>query len=257
MTARRPRLSPASRILYVIPARGNSKGVPRKNLAEIDGLSLVARRVISARRSSRCSRLIVSTDDQEIVAEATRFGAEVPFLRPSELASDDASVDAVVRHAMDWVRDTEGLRYDAVLIAQPTSPFATSDDYDAAIAVMQERNVSVVVGVAEARHPSLWQGPLDRHGLFSVVARRLSARRDLRRQGGPPEYTLNGAVFLVRWDVLEERGTRHGDPSHTAVLSMPLERSLEIDDDIDLDFARFMVASGRIDRSPWQPPSQS
>ena len=105
--------------------RGGSKGLPGKNLRRIGGKSLVAFKAIAAKKSHCCSRLVVSSDSIDIQEEARRHGAEVLFDRPADLASDTASSSDVVLHAMDWIERNEGRRYDAVMLLEPSSPFAT------------------------------------------------------------------------------------------------------------------------------------
>jgi len=127
------------RVLYLITARGGSKSIPKKNLARIGGLSLVGFKARAAQGAASCARLMISTDDPEIQDEARALGVDVPFTRPAELATDTASSDDVVRHAMDWVESQEGPNpYDAVMLLEPSSPFARSEDFDGAVRLMAE-----------------------------------------------------------------------------------------------------------------------
>jgi CMP-N,N'-diacetyllegionaminic acid synthase len=136
-------------VLFLLVGRGGSRGLPRKNLREISGLSLTAYKARSAKRSRYCSRLIVSSDSTEIQDEAKLFGAEVLFTRPAELATDTARSSDVVLHAMDWIEANEGRKYDAIMLLEPSSPFARADHYDAAIELFVQNNAELVVGMRE------------------------------------------------------------------------------------------------------------
>jgi CMP-N,N'-diacetyllegionaminic acid synthase len=146
-------------ILFLLVGRGGSKGLPGKNLREINGLSLIGYKAKSALTSRYCSRLIVSSDSRDIQAEAKRHGAEVLFSRPIELASDTASSNDVVLHAMDWIETHEGRRYDAVMLLEPSSPLARPDHYDQAIELFMARQASLVVGGAKPRSHPFSSGP--------------------------------------------------------------------------------------------------
>src|SRR3977135_401602 len=147
-------------ILFLIVGRGGSRGLPGKNLREIGGLSLIGYKARSARQSRHCSRLIVSSDSPEIQAEAKRHGAEKLFSRPAELATDTASSNDVILHAMDWIETHERRRYDAIMLLEPSSPFALPEHYDEAAGLFVARNASLVVGLREAEVSSIFVGPL-------------------------------------------------------------------------------------------------
>src|SRR5262245_34932951 len=117
----------------VIPARGGSKGLPGKNLRKLGPLSLIGHAVASAREASWLTRFIVSTDSADIAEEAKRHGAEVPFLRPAELATDQAGMLGVLQHAVRWLESSAGVRPDLIVTLQPTSPFRTGAEIDATI----------------------------------------------------------------------------------------------------------------------------
>src|SRR2546422_3487765 len=117
----------------VIPARGGSKGLPGKNLRKLGALSLIGQAVASARESALLGRFIVSTDSPEIAEEARRNGVEVPFLRPAELATDQAGMLPVLQHAVRWLEASAGVRPELIVTLQPTSPFRTGALIDATI----------------------------------------------------------------------------------------------------------------------------
>jgi CMP-N,N'-diacetyllegionaminic acid synthase len=137
------------KVLFLLTARGGSKGVPRKNLRKIGGLSLVGYKIRGARKSRYCDWLIVSTEDDEIRAEALSHGADAPFRRPPELASDTATSADVVYHAMRWIEENTERRFDSVMLLEPTAPFTRPSDYDAAVELMEAKNADLVVGLRE------------------------------------------------------------------------------------------------------------
>lgn len=240
------------RVLHLITARGGSKGIPRKNLQEIAGLSLIGYRAIAARRSAHCARLIISTDCKELAAEAVRHGAEDLFRRPPGLATDTATSMDVVLHAMEWVRGNLPEPFDAVLLHQPSVPFATAEDFDRAMALLAERPAAqAVIGVGPAAGSAL-AGPMDAQGGLSAIVEKVRALRERRRQDLAGEVRINGALYLARWDFLERHRDFYADPAATLGLPMPAERSVDIDEPLDLEWARFLAGSGRLDLSPWR-----
>lgn len=239
------------RILGLITARGGSKGVPRKNLRQIGGLSLIGYKARAVAAAACCQRLILSSDDEEILAEGRRHGAETPFTRPSELASDTASSDDVVLHAMDFVETEEGRPYDAVLLLEPSSPFATPDHLHRATDLWQQHTASLIVGMRRAHPPSALIGPLDPDGRASRLVRQFAVREGVRRQDFEPEYTMNGALYLVRWESLRRTGRIYGDPDRTFGLVMDEAHSCSIDTPLDLALAELLVSRGLVNRSTW------
>lgn len=240
-------------VLYLIVGRGGSKGLPGKNLRRIGGISLVAFKAIAARKSSSCSRLIVSSDSAEIQEEARRHGAEVLFTRPPELASDTASSNDVVLHAMDWIERNEGRRYDAVMLLEPSSPFATPENFDAAADLFAAREAELVVGVKEIEVNSIFVGPIGPDGsIREIVGKMLGARGGLRRQDLPVEVTMNGALYLIGWEALKRTGKIYANPERTFGLLMPRAQSVEIENMHDFSFAEHVFANKLIDTTPWQ-----
>ncbi len=146
-------------ILGLIPARGGSKGIPGKNLRLLGGRSLVARAVESGIKSLRLARLILSTDSEAIAEEGRRAGAEVPFLRPADLAKDDTPSSAVVVHALEWLERNEGRLPDILVLLQPTAPLRQARHIDEALELLVTSGARSVVSVTPVPghyHPS-WQ----------------------------------------------------------------------------------------------------
>lgn len=240
------------RTLFLITARGGSKGVPRKNLCELGGISLVGFKAISARKSKYCTRLIVSTESPEIKANAERYGAEAPFTRPAELATDTATSVDVVSHAMEWIERNTSERYDAVMLLEPASPFARPGDYDAAVEMMLARDAEVVVSVRPVEVSSVFVGPLDEEGRIASIVEKMQALRSARRQDLPQEYTMNAALYLFRWGYFKEHRNIYFSGEKAYGYVMPSEYSVEIDTPADLARAEFLVEKGYVDLAYWK-----
>jgi CMP-N,N'-diacetyllegionaminic acid synthase len=240
------------RTLFLITARGGSKGVPRKNLRELAGISLIGFKAISARRSKYCTRLIVSTDSAEIQENARAYGAETPFTRPAELATDTATSVDVISHAIEWIERNTSERYDAIMLLEPASPFARPGDYDAAVELMVERDADAVVGVRPVEVNSVFVGPLDEQGRITSIVEKMRALHSGRRQDLPPEYTMNAAFYLFRWRYFKEHRNIYFSGERTYGYVMPPEYSVEIDTPADLQRAEFLVEKGYVDLSHWK-----
>lgn len=231
---------PPSYILAVITARSGSKSVPRKNIAPLGGKPLIAWTIEAALGAPSLDRVVVSTDDEEIAEVSRTWGAEVPFMRPSELAEDASPHIPVVQHAVDWI-ETHGEDFpDWIMLLQPTTPFRTSEDLEAAVRMIQYGACDSVLSVCEAAtHPFLAKriSPEGRIEDFVQVPEGYLARQAL-----PPAYALNGALYLVRRDVLMEQGTFQ--TQQTCAYIMPAERSLDIDTAWDLALANGVLQQG-------------
>jgi len=223
-------------VLGVVTGRGGSKGVPRKNVAPLGGKPLIAWTVEAAVASRTLDRVIVSSDDREIIDAAVAAGAEAPFVRPAELARDDTPGAAPVVHVLDAI----GERYDYVVLLQPTSPFRTSEDIDAAVELCAGSGAPSVVSVAPANSSPHWMYSVDHDGTMTPV---IPAEKVVgRRQELPSVFELNGAVYVARVDWLREHGSFIGP--ETLAYVMPEERSLDIDTPLDLVVARALLGDG-------------
>lgn len=220
---------PSNKVLALITARGGSKGLPRKNVLLAGGKPLVAWTVQAALKAESVNRVVLSSDDDEIMAAASAAGCEVPFRRPQALANDQASSMDVVIHAL-----SELLGFDYVVLLQPTSPLRTSSDIDEAFKCMRDHDAPACVSVTEAEQSPYWMYHLsgnDRlHSLLEPQPN-LSRRQDL-----PPVYVLNGAIYIAKIDWLLQ--TRSFLSPETVAYRMPKDRSLDIDD--ATDFQRFV-----------------
>jgi N-acylneuraminate cytidylyltransferase/CMP-N,N'-diacetyllegionaminic acid synthase len=209
----------------IITARGGSKGIPKKNITPLAGKPLIAWTIESAVQSPYLTRLIVSTDDPEIAEVAKQWGAGAPFLRPANLAQDDSPHVPVVIHAVEWLKLHEDIDFDYVLLLQPTSPLRSTTDIDNAVRLALDKDAESVVSVCESfSHPYLAKRVTSEGRLEDFVPRHDGY---LRRQDLPPAFTLNGAIYLVRSEILFDKHTLF--PERTYAYLMPQERSLDID----------------------------
>lgn len=233
-------------------ARGGSKGIPGKNLKPLAGRSLIAWKAAGARRSRHCDRILISTDSEEIRAEALRHGVEAPFLRPPHLATDTASSASVITHAMDWLEEHEGRRYDEIVLLEPTAPFARPADYDGAIDLLREKQGSLVVGMREVEVNPIFVGPLDAEGRITAIMRQMEKAAGLRRQDQPSFYTMNAALYCFTWDSFRTHGAIYAEPDRSYAWVMDDLHSVEIDRPIDLAWAEFLAERDLVDASIWQ-----
>ena len=226
-----------SEIIGLVTARGGSKSIPRKNVKPLAGKPLIAWTVEAALQSRGLSRVIVSTDDNEIAQVAQEWGAEVPFVRPSELAQDDSPHIAAVEHAIRWLAAHDNSRPDYIMTLQPTSPLRTAGDIDAAIQIAETHAAIAVVSVCETdHHPYLSKRILPDGTLADFVSSDIVY---LRRQALPPAYVLNGAVYLNHRESLLRDQTFL--PKGARAYVMPPERSLDINTELDFRFAEFTL----------------
>tara|TARA_R110000868_G_scaffold19481_27_gene83821 strand:- start:189 stop:938 length:750 start_codon:yes stop_codon:yes gene_type:complete len=244
--------SAAPSVLFLIAARGGSKGVPGKNLRQIEGLSLVGFKARAAQKCSACKRLIISTDSAEIQDEAKRLDVEVPFTRPAELATDTASSESVVAHAISWIEQNEGRSYEAVMLLEPASPFATSDHFAAAIDLYAARQADLVVGMRAAEPATLFIGEQPDNGSIAGIVNAMAAAAGRRRQDQNPEWTMNGALYLIGWEAFKTSGKIYGAPEKCYGLLMDRWHSLEIETPEDLALAEFAAKNDHLDLSPWK-----
>lgn len=215
------------RVLAIIPARGGSKGVPRKNIRPLAGKPLIVWAIDEAKKSAYIDRLIVSSEDTEIIDTAREYGCEVPFVRPAELAADETPGIDPVLHALDALPE----QYDLVVLLQPTSPLRTVEDIDGCIRQCVEDNAPFCVSVTEVDKHPFWMFTLPENHVLQPLLTADSAMRGRRRQDLPPVYVLNGAVYVA--DVRHLQQHRTFVTAGTAGYAMPRERSADIDTETD------------------------
>jgi CMP-N,N'-diacetyllegionaminic acid synthase len=224
------------RVLAVIPARGGSKGIPRKNLVDVAGLPMIAWTIAAALRSRYIDRVIVSTDDREIAEVSVAHGAEVPFLRPASLATDLSPTIDVLLHAIRSLETT----FDIVVTLQPTSPLRTTDLIDGAVEHLVTCGAASCVSVKQLKADASWMYTLDGRGLHRPLLP--SAPEVTRRQDALPLFVLDGSVYATRRDALEASRSVRSEPC--VVIANPAP-AIDIDDAVDLLIARALLSARR------------
>lgn len=225
-------------ILGVIPARGGSKSVEKKNIRPVLERPLIAYTIYAARESQTLSQYLVSTDDEQIARVAQDYGAPVPFLRPDELAADETPTLPVLQHAIRQVEAKQEQKVDVIVLLQPTTPQRRAQDIDAAVEKLIQTRADSVVSVCDvgAYHPARMRQIIDDR-LVELPIR--EPREMARRQDLPPIYIRNGAVYVAWRDLVMEKDSLIGRDSRPYV--MPPEQSINIDSPLDLLLAQMVM----------------
>ena len=220
------------KVLGLIPARGGSQTIKRKNMIDLGGVPLIEWTIKTALDAS-LSRVIVSTDDKEIADFSEKIGCEVPFIRPSALATSSALAIDVINHALDVL----GEEFDAVMMLQPTTPFRTKVDIEQSIQIIGDASSVISVVAVDGAHPARMKYIEEGLLIDPPFAERIEnmPRQELRRV-----FIRNGAIYLTKVPYLREK-TFKGPKS--MALIMPPERSVNIDSEFDLRVARAIFAT--------------
>lgn len=222
-------------IVGVITARGNSKGIPKKNIQLVAGKPLIAWTIEAARQSSMLSRVIVSTDSEEISKVAISYGADVPFIRPSKYALDDSPHILSMIHAIDWLTK-HSKKPDYLMLLQPTSPLRSAQDIDNAINLMMAKQAKAVVSVCEVNQHPQKMYTIKNDVLECFIKSNINY---LRRQELPHFYLTNGAIYLNQ--TISLLSEKNFVPPGTYPYIMPPERSIDIDSTWDMKLAEIIL----------------
>lgn len=226
-------------VLGMLAARGGSKGVPGKNLRQLLGKPLIGWAASALSMSTEVQRKICSTDDAHIADVAQKYGLEVPWLRPAELARDDTLVVDVIAHALRTLFLETGVAYTHVALVQATSPTVTSEDIDSAIRLAFDKNADTVITgfPAGQRHPSA-MFTLDSDGNVHWLLDQ--CQRMARRQDLPSIFIRTGLVYVMRSELVLENRSIYGD--HIVSLTVPETRAITIDEESDFKMAEFLMS---------------
>lgn len=229
--------------LALVPARGGSKGIPRKNIKLVAGEPLIAYTIREARKSRYITRLIVSTDDEEIARIAREHGAEVPFLRPAELALDDVTDLPVFQHCLHWLSEHQGYSPNIVVHLRPTAPLRTVTHIDTAIQLLlsSPRADSVRTVCPAGQHPLKMWSVTDGYLIPFVPEHTYGVKEAYNqpRQKLPAAYVQNGSVDVVRTEVILGKNSMTGDV--IKALSMESDESVNIDSALDWELAEILL----------------
>ena len=225
------------KILAIIPCRSGSKGLKDKNIKELCGKPLCAYTIESAINANCFDEVHFSTDSVEYAKIAEKYGAKVPFLRDSILATDTSSSWDVVKNVVQCYAK-KGKDFDAVMLLQATSPLRSSEDIVNAIKLLKEKSANAIVSVAETEHSPYWSAELPADGDMAVFYERV--KNAYRRQECAASFSLNGALYLVKLPYLFECENIFQEKCYAYV--MPRERSFDIDTQFDFDLCRFLMS---------------
>ena len=222
------------KILAVIPARGGSKGVPRKNIRPAGGKPLIAWMIAAAKGSGYIDRLILSSDDTEIIETAKKFNCDVPFIRPAELARDDSSASDVILHALENIPG-----FDYVMLLQPTSPLTQSCDIDSCIASCISSQAPAAVSVTTPGKNPYWMFRMEKGD--TLVPLHGKSYLQQPRQKLPSVVVPTGAVYIAEAQWFLMHRSFYSDATKGVVI--PEERSIDIDTELDLKLFELILAA--------------
>lgn len=214
--------------LAIIPARSGSKGLKDKNIKLLNGKPLIAYTIEAAIKSKMFDEVMVSTDSEEYADIAKKYGANVPFMRNSELSNDTASSWDVVRDVFDKYKEA-GKEFDTVALLQPTSPLRTAEDIIDGYKIFNEKNANAIVAVCEVEHSPLWCNTLpDDLSMEKFIRPEILG---LPRQSIPKYYRINGAIYIVKTEYFKKTKNIYSEKSFAFI--MKKENSVDIDDEFD------------------------
>jgi len=229
------------KVIAIIPARGGSKGIPKKNIKILSGEPLIAYTIKDALKSDKISRVIVSTDDDEVSKISREYGSEV-IKRPKNLARDDSSVIEAIFHVINELQ-IKNDKNSIIILLQPTSPLRTVEDINNSIDIyMNSEPCQSVISVFETTHPPFWSLKIINGYLKPLFGIEMYERR---RQDFEKVYIPNGAIYLINIDTLIKFKTFNC--KYTVPYIMPKEKSIDIDDEID-----FMLAELLMEKLGWE-----
>ena len=226
--------------ICIIPARGGSKGVPKKNIRKIDGKPLLGHVIEQINKSKIFSSVIVSTEDSEIAKIAKRYGADVPFIRPKNLAMDNTPMDKVLLHAVKKLYGL-GYKFEIFVLRDATTPFITTSDIRKSIQLLKRKKVPIVCAVYEQHlNPYFNIVEINKNG-FLKLSKKLK-KRPLSRQQAPKVYQLNG---LYTYDAKKFLKIKKTDFSKSIPIEIPLETGIMIDTEFEFQISKLLLESNQ------------
>jgi len=232
----------SKRILAIIPARGGSKRVPNKNIRLVGGKPLIAWTIETTLTSQDLDRIIVSTDDKNIADIARSYGAEVPFLRPAELAQDSVSDLPVYQHTLTWLAKQENYFPEVIVWLRPTAPLRLAEDIHNSVRLLRETSADWVRSVTPVRHHPYWMIRLEDNKLKPFIDG-INIRDYYQRQLLPPAYQFNGAVDVAWYETIMDKELLYSGDVRGYV--MPDERSVDLDEEIDFTLLEIVLKQER------------
>lgn len=226
-------------MIALIPARGGSKGLPGKNIRELNGKPLIAYAIDAAKEAKCIDRVVITTDDEKIADVAKKYGAEVPFLRPAELATDTAGAIDVYLHAIDFLSNEAGGKIDIFMVLLPTAPFRTAKHIDEAYRLFVEKKCTSLVSVTKAETPPSWYFYRNSEGKINNCKFGIDSSFVSNRQEDDDYVIPNGAIYILDYDLLKNKRTYYAED--TVGYLMSRRESVDIDTMDDLLYADFLM----------------
>lgn len=224
------------KILGTICARGGSKGVKNKNIRELTGKPLIAYTIGYLKKWEKAERIVCSTDSEKIAEAAKRYGAEIPFIRPAKLATDDASKLHVLQHIVKFCEEQQNIKYDIIVDLDPTAPLRKQKFLAEAFKKFISSDANNLYSVSKARkNPYFNMVELDKNGYAHLC----KDSNVVRRQDATPVYELNASIYIYNRDFLLHTNSLHSDK--TIIYEMPNAASVDIDEEIDFLFVEFLL----------------
>lgn len=230
-------------MIAIIPARGGSKGLPGKNIRELAGKPLISYSIMSAMKADCIDRVLVTTDDEKIAKVAESYGAEIPFIRPPELATDNSSAVDVYIHAVEYMINTEKCDVDSFMVLLPTAPLRTSHHIMEAYDLFVNRNAATLISVVEAETPPSWYMQLSENGMIQNCGFGNNENAISNRQNNKTYYIPNGAIYILNYNLLKSKRTYYCDKTIGYVMSRC--DSVDIDTLDDFDYAEYLLTKSK------------
>ncbi|EGK13932.1 cytidylyltransferase domain-containing protein [Psychrobacter sanguinis] len=221
----------------IIPARGGSKRLPGKNTKLLGDKPLIAWTIEAAIESNVFDHVFVSTDSQEIADISKQYGAEVPFLRPEELASDTATTNDVITHLVDWFESEFNQTTSLIAVLQPTSPFRNANHIIEAIEEMNDKSAKAIISVCQLEHPIQFCNQLGSDGSMADF---INLENMKRTQDLKPTYRLNGALYIFDRDYVGRMQDLYSEGTYAYIMSSLV--SIDIDTQEDFDLAEYLMS---------------
>lgn len=225
------------RLLCIIPARGGSKGLPNKNIKDFNGNPLISYSIVEAKKSKYINKVIVSTDDYKIAEISKKYGAEIPFMRPSELAGDSSRIIDTYCYTINKLKNEFEFNTDILVVLQPTSPLRTVKHIDEAIELFLEKSADSIVSLSEVQHPPYWYKNMDETNKvsdFITMNDTTALRQEL-----PKVYCPNGAIFIFKADMIVKEKQLYTE--HSFGYLMSTDESVDIDSLLDFKIAEMII----------------
>lgn len=222
------------KVLALIPARGGSKGIKKKNIVDVAGKPLISYSIVAAKGSKYIDAIVVTTDSEEIAEVSKKYGANVPFLRPVEFAGDCSTTLDAVLHALKMLEDQN---FEVLVLLQPTSPLRTTEDIDNALQLFFERECKSLASVSEVNDPPILMRYVNEYGEMKKM---LNLNSTVRRQDMPITYRINGSIYI---NLISEISKETSFNDNSIAYIMEKEHSVDIDEYVDLAVAAYYLGS--------------